>query len=61
MDLGPYIELGMHDQTEDLVCKAVAVRIVGRSVSWVDRFGFFHQSAWDPARDEITVTIPPCR
>lgn len=61
MELGPYIELGLHDHTEDLVCKAVAVRIVDRSIGWVDRFGVFHQSAWDPARDEITVTIPPSR
>ena len=59
MELSPSIEMGLHDLIQDLTCKAVAVRIVGRSIGWVDRYGVYHQDAWDPERDEITITFPP--
>lgn len=59
MELSPYIEMGLHDLIQDLTCKAVAVRILGRSIGWVDPLGVYHQDEWDPERDEITITFPP--
>ena len=59
MELSPYFEMGLHDPVQDLTCKAVAVRILGRSIGWVDLLGVYHEAAWDPDRDAITITFPP--
>jgi len=57
MELSPYIEMGVYSLNQDITCKAVAVRIVGRSIGWVDRYGVYHQDEWDPERDAITITF----
>lgn len=59
MDPSPFIVMGMHDLHQDRTCKAVAVRIVGRFIGWVDLQGVYHNDSWDPEHDEITISIPP--
>lgn len=58
MDLGPYFELNLYDLVQHNVCKAVAVRILGDTIDWVDQFGVFHKVTWDPVRDAITISFP---
>ena len=59
MELSPFMLMCLHGQSQDLSCEAVAVRILGRSIGWVDRYGVYHNDAWDPECDEITISIPP--
>ena len=58
MELGPYVELGLYELVQHNVCKAVAVRILGDSIDWVDQYGVYHKITWDPERDAVTITFP---
>lgn len=59
MELSPYIELALYDRVQDIVCRAVAVRILGKTIHWVDVYGVTHKVSWDPDHDAVFFTLPP--
>ena len=44
------------DQEQNI--EAVSMRIVGKHVQWVDRFGVYHSTTWDPFDEQICINLP---
>ena len=44
------------DQEQNI--EAVSMRIVGKHIQYVDRFGVYHSTTWDPFDEQICINLP---
>ena len=44
------------DQEQNI--EAVSMRIVGKQIQYVDRFGVYHSTTWDPFEEQICINLP---
>jgi len=55
---GIAIDTRIDGADQEQTFQAVALRIVGKHVEWVDQTGDLHSTTWDPFEEQICINLP---